>query len=1221
MKKIDSFTKRYGLSKTLRFELIPQGKTAENFAINNMLEKDEQLARDYEVAKEIIDRFHKDLISNVLGNFKFEEGSVQKYANEYYSSDRDSLDQIKKELYKQITTAFADNEQFKQKFGMLFNDSIIEYAESEEEKRVIKSFKGFTTYFTGFNENRKNIYSSDGKSTEIVFRVVDQNLPKFLDNAKIGVKILDILGADIENKLNEDFKDIINVEVRDIFDLDYFSFCLSQEEIDAYNSVIGGYAAEDKTEKIKGLNEYINLHFQKTGEKLPKFQKLFKQILSDRQTVSFIPEKFVTAQELLDAINEYVSSSKEAITQATELIKDISEEIMTGIFISSKHITSFSAAVFDSWSFIKRAATEEYDAAQSEKARNSKNYEEKREKFFKNKKSYSLFEISSYVDGEETEKRAILLGKISDISNKLIASVKTARQEVNQLLSTPYPVDKNLHQDEKNVKLIKDYLDSLLNYQRFISMFMGNGDENEKDSSFYYAYDECKELIDPIIKLYNKVRNFVCSKPYSTDKIKLNFGIQELLNGWDVNKENSCRAVLFLKNNKYYLGVIDKQAKYENLKWSAHISSGDSYRKMVYKQIPSAAKYFSSKQINPQNPPSDIKKYFTKGYNENITPEQLDEKISYIINDFIPNYASLKDESGNGYFDFKFKDSKEYKTWKEFCDDVDRQSYAIKFIDIDSKYIDVLVDEGKMYLYQIYCKDFSEFSKGKKNLHTMYFEELFSEKNRENVVYKLSGGAEVFYRKASLKSEGPTHPANQPIENKNPHSNKKESVFVYDLFKDKRFLTDKYFLHLPIAINFNSSEERNINESVQRALKESGKNYVVGIDRGERNLIYVCVINDRSEIVEQISLNEIINEYAGQTHVVDYHHLLDEKEKGREEARESWKIIENIKELKEGYISQVVSKICELVEKYDAIIAIEDLNSGFKNSRVKVEKQVYQKFEKMLIDKLSFRVIKDSDKELPGGLRNGYQLVCEKNVNTIAQNGFLFYVPAWNTSKIDPVTGFVDLLKPKYENIEKSKALIKNIDRIYYDSARDLFVFDIDYDKYHNKHSSAVSKWKICTNGKRIWTHKNDIGIFVSDEVCLADEFKKLFNEYSVDINADNIAESIADIEEKDFHCRFIRLFRLTLQMRNSKTGTDIDYLISPVADADGKFYYSDDYEGANAALPCDADANGAYNIARKGLMIINRIKEASNDSLPLKGKDFSIRNDEWLAFAQKDFK
>ena len=47
-----------------------------------------------------------------------------------------------------------------------------------------------------------------------------------------------------------------------------------------------------------------------------------------------------------------------------------------------------------------------------------------------------------------------------------------------------------------------------------------------------------------------------------------------------------------------------------------------------------------------------------------------------------------------------------------------------------------------------------------------------------------------------------------------------------------------------------------------------------------------------------------------------------------------------------------------MVIDYNAIIVMEDLNKGFKRGRFKVERQVYQKFENMLISKLNYLVFK-----------------------------------------------------------------------------------------------------------------------------------------------------------------------------------------------------------------------------------------------------------------------
>lgn len=109
---------------------------------------------------------------------------------------------------------------------------------------------------------------------------------------------------------------------------------------------------------------------------------------------------------------------------------------------------------------------------------------------------------------------------------------------------------------------------------------------------------------------------------------------------------------------------------------------------------------------------------------------------------------------------------------------------------------------------------------------------------------------------------------------------------------------------------------------------------------------------------------------------------------------------------------------------------------------------------------------------------------------------------------------------------------------------------------------------------------------------------------------AGNLKGIICSQTEKPFFERLLHLLKLTLQMRNSKTGTTIDYLISPVPDAEGHFY---DSRVGDAALPDNADANGAYNIARKGLWVVRQLKQADN----LKKVKLSISNKEWLQFAQ----
>lgn len=77
----------------------------------------------------------------------------------------------------------------------------------------------------------------------------------------------------------------------------------------------------------------------------------------------------------------------------------------------------------------------------------------------------------------------------------------------------------------------------------------------------------------------------------------------------------------------------------------------------------------------------------------------------------------------------------------------------------------------------------------------------------------------------------------------------------------------------------------------------------------------------------------------------------------------------------------------------------------------------------MLIEKLNYLVFKKQPSDLPGGLMHAYQLTnkFESFSSLGKQCGFLFYIPAWSTSKVDPVTGFVNLFDVKYERVDKAK--------------------------------------------------------------------------------------------------------------------------------------------------------------------------------------------------------
>ena len=253
MKSIEELTGLYSLSKTLRFELKPIGKTLEQIERKGLLTQDEQRSEEYERMKIIIDDYHKRFIAMCLRNCKLkvenidnQNDSLEEYASllsksKRDASDEDVLEKIKENLRKQIVKAFKNGNTY----GDLFKKELVkkhlpDFVTDAEDKQIVQNFNNFTTYFTGFHENRKNMYSDEAKSTAIAYRLIHENFPRFYDNHRSFVKIAESEVSSHFSDIESAFSLYLNVEhIAEMFQLNYFSDTLTQEQIEVYNNIIG----------------------------------------------------------------------------------------------------------------------------------------------------------------------------------------------------------------------------------------------------------------------------------------------------------------------------------------------------------------------------------------------------------------------------------------------------------------------------------------------------------------------------------------------------------------------------------------------------------------------------------------------------------------------------------------------------------------------------------------------------------------------------------------------------------------------------------------------------------------------------------------------------------------------------------------------------------------------------------------------------------------------
>lgn len=1295
-KTIDEFCGQgngYSRSITLRNKLIPIGKTADN--LKQFLERDQERADAYPEIKKLIDEIHRGFIEDTLTNFSFVWEPLfedfELYQNEKDKSKKATkkkdLEKIQSGARKKIVEAFKKHPDYDKLFkdglfkellpALIENSSDSEISNKEE---ALKVFDRFSTYFVGFHENRKNMYSEEEKSTAISYRIVNENFPKFYANVKLY------------NYLKENFPQIISdtedslrnylngKKLDDIFNVEAFNDVLAQSGIDFYNTVIGGISTE--TEKVQGLNEKINL----ARQKLPAEEKnklrgkmvvLFKQILSDRGTSSFIPVGFNNNDEVYSSIksfnDEFVNLS---VSETKELFKQVEEFNLSEIYVPAKSLTNFSQNIFGSWSIL----TEGLFLLEKDKVKKalSENQEEKINKEIA-KKDYSLNDLQVAYERYCNEHNFPVEKNCKDyfdVVDYRTEDETTDKKKVSILSAITESYSKidfeNIHdlqQEKEAATSIKTYLDEVQNLYHHLKLVDYRGEE-QKDSNFYSKLDEIITQLSEIIPLYNKVRNFVTKKPGEMKKIKMMFDCSSLLGGWGTDYGTK-EAHIFIDSGKYYLGIINEKLSKDDVELLKK-SSERMVTKVIYdfqkpdnKNTPRL--FIRSKGTNyapavsqynlPIESIIDIydRGLFKTEYRK-INPEVYKESLIKMI-----DYFKLGFERHESYkhYPFCWKESSKYNDIGEFYKDVINSCYQLHFEKVNYDNLLKLVENNKIFLFQIYNKDFASKTSGKKNLHTLYWENLFSEENLKDVCLKLNGEAELFWRKPSLNkekvtvhkkgsilvnrttSDGRSIPEdiyqeiyqfkNKMIDNlsENAKSLLDSGVVVckeatHDITKDNRFTEDTYLFHCPITMNFKAPDKSNkeFNNHVLEVLSDNPDVKIIGLDRGERHLIYLSLINQKGEIELQKTLNLVDQVRNDKTVKVNYQEKLVQKEGDRDKARKNWQTIGNIKELKEGYLSNVVHEIAKMMVEHNAIVVMEDLNFGFKRGRFAVERQIYQKFENMLIEKLNYLVFKDKKVTEPGGVLNAYQLTNKSaNVSDVyRQCGWLFYIPAAYTSKIDPKTGFANLFITKgLTNVEKKKEFFDQFDSIRYDSKEACFVFGFNYGKICDN-ADFKKKWEVYTKGERLVYNKaKRMNISINP----TEQLKNIFDEFNVNWNnEDNFIDSVQTIQADKSNAKFfdtlLRMFNATLQMRNSKTNSSAsedDYLISPVKADDGTFFDSREelMKGKDAKLPIDSDANGAYHIALKGLYLLENDFNRND-----KGVIQNISNADWFKFVQE---
>jgi hypothetical protein len=1087
----DSFTRQYALSKTLRFELRPDEATKQLLKEEKVFEKDKLVDDNYHKIKYYFDILHRDFIDESLKNISISDTEYQEYEEllrKLRKNDKENKKALEIEIEKKsdifrkkVVSGFeVTAKDWKSRFiknGIGLKKSGCEILFEEANLRVLKilftekpsneapeilldgginlfdAFKGFHTYFTTFNATRRNLYSSEEKATAVANRAINENLRVFVNNC-------------IQYKNFKEYEKIgFTEQEQSIFATRFYNTCFSQAGIDVLNDILGGTVGKNG-EKIQGVNEKINLYNQKNKTKLPQFKKLYKQILSHKETrrrnveIKSDAEVFMVVRESMVLSDEKFLFAKNIFDVfLSSGVQDDTSRLQQ-IYVKGAALNTISGKWFRSWASIQALLVS------------------------KKKKGEVPTEIIDFISFWSLKKAFLACGSQADDEDRISAR-DLFREEYTTLFhgddhyetflsiwksefekclkdyeSTKGTLLKQMERDgdyqkeASQIASIKEYADASLAVFRMMKYFALEKGRKKiepkegSDAAFYNLFNEYDEDYR-FQEYYNEFRNYLTRKAHlgrllfptfgdqfeerhafskrkigGAEKIKLNFENGTLLGGWDLNKESdNFGIILRKKSGEYFLALLRNEGKqiFDKQK-NPELFEGENseWEKMEYKYLPGPNKmlpkvcFAKNNVYTKENPlgkfivPQEIwdirkKESFKKG--DAFSKLDLIRWIDF-FKDCIGKYPNWNS------FAFQFKSSDAYADVSGFYNDVARYGYGVSFVGISERILQRLIAEKKMYLFQIYSRDFSlEGKGGKENLQSMYFKALFEKANLQNPVLKLSGEAEIFFR-----------PGNNKLKKKTLESGK-------EVVEHKRYQENKMFLHLPLVLNY-CAKEGKLNTKINQTIALNKHNQlsapnIIGIDRGEKHLAYYCVIDQNGNILKEKDALESLNNPLG---LKDYAEMLEAKAGSRDEARKNWETVETIKELKDGYISQVVRRLCDLVLCYNAVIVFEDLNSGFKRGRQKIEKQVYQKLELALVKKLNYLVNKGASVGDSGHCLNAYQLTpLVKTFGDIGrQCGIVFYTAAGYTSLTCPQCGYRKNLSFRFESVPKAHEQIKN---------------------------------------------------------------------------------------------------------------------------------------------------------------------------------------------------
>lgn len=1116
-------TNRERIIKSIKLELVPTKPTIKAIREHGAMEVDRNNIERAKALHDTIDYIVKKIIKESLDScsadfqqlYNLRCGGAEKKAayNKQY-------DKIMKDITKILTS-------YKIK-GM--NITSIREAKSLKNiiPEIIKEANDIDTEkkaeWLGLLENAQGLSTILKKFIKTRIIAVSVWCPKrVMENFEIYADNMQIVKNFIETEYAEELL-VSYPEFESLQYADYYEFCLTSDGIEGYNGIINGIHNEQGV-IVKGYNMISNELNMKhrnekdyTGKFFDKMKTLNQQILMPKPK-AFTIEKLESDADVRVTLKEIMNKiDKKSLFDIVMLIQKAKTQ---EVIISGRKLHNLSNIIYGDHNVIVNKVTQFYIDNQNKEldAVKKKTDKKKIEKNIKdasiivNNTNYtiqSIMEIMS--DGGIFEKYVDLLWNKYHSISKFMAAI----------VSSDILTNGNLRGYVKNKKLIKGYLDALVEFRKCVNLIKKETNSENINVIFYNELEEKCSCFTNITKAMNLIRNYMTSKIRDfAEEFQVCFGVptKYAAKWWNGDKFGAgMETIINIDGKYYYLTLGYKQKLFE----FAYADEGEEYYEVFNQKTgQDASKHFPAMiftkdvknffESNPDNTeyihtdfnaPLIVKRSAYDIYRKKLfsvegvkNGDRNKEEQKFYLQEIIDLYKKFsKVYPHYQRFTFNFKETEKYVDLGEFIADANVCMIDSSWERISKSQIDELIETGHVYAFLIKNRNMYKENMPQ-TTYAKIFLQMMSKENFMSGKIRLNARPAITFRKACVPYQV-THPKGSMLVDKKLadgsyirgdlykeiyayYNSKKEreqlsteakaliksgqvSVHIadYDIIRNKRYMEDKYFISMSYIQNAKVSE-RAINTISQEVINEMKNGYrTLSVIRGTTDLIYYTLYDKDRSIMKEGNLNKIGD--------VDFWSKLKQLNKERVLGKsDDWNYNLTVKGIKTSYLNSVIGEIIRIAVENEAIIVIEEINDTYKNKMSCIDNQDYKAFK----NKLENRLIDYKPKTVKNGdvglLTNSFQLAGTYK-NSSIQNGILFSLNAAYTSSMCPQTGFVNLFDfSNIKTVSDKKIFLSLFDSIWYDEKERLFTFTFDYKNFKTKKEIEKTKWTVYAGKSR----------------------------------------------------------------------------------------------------------------------------------------------------------